>query len=92
MFNQLDTFSVSHATYVNKEGDFGDKLVMPMAKDLCLNHWWIQHGGEFPWLQTVGMKVLAIIYAVGVCERYWSAYDFVYSEKRNRLTLERENL
>ena len=47
--------------------------------------WWAAHGGEFPELQKVAVRVSAMISGAGACERSWSAYDFVHSKKRNRL-------
>ena len=36
MFSQSDTLCILPAAYDNKEGDFDDKLVMPIAKDTSL--------------------------------------------------------
>ena len=62
---------------------------MELAADMPSYQWWIQRGGEIPELQKVAVKVLSMISGAGACERSWSAYDFVHSEKRNRLTPER---
>lgn len=76
---------LGHAAYVGKEGDFGDPLVLGLAKDMPSYQWWVSNGGEFPELQQVAVRVLAMVSGAGACERNWSAYDFVHSKKRNRL-------
>ena len=79
------TAMLGHAAYVGKEGDFGDPMVIDLAKDMPSYQWWVMHGGEFPELQKVAVRVLAMVSSAGACERNWSAYDFVHSKKRNRL-------
>ncbi|CAL8465691.1 g5227 [Coccomyxa elongata] len=76
---------LGHAVYVGKEGDFGDPLVIDLAKDMPSYQWWVSNGGEFSELQKVAVRVLAMVSGAGACGRNWSAYDFVHSKKRNRL-------
>jgi hypothetical protein len=76
---------LGHAACVGKEGDFGDSMVIDLAKDMPSYQWWVMHGGEFPELQKVAVRVLAMVSSAGACERNWSAYDFVHPKKRHYL-------
>ena len=78
-----------HAAYVNHEGDFGDPLVLAMKEEMAGYQWWQQAGGECRELQTVAVRVLAMVSSAGACERVWSTFDFVHSKKRNRLDPDR---
>ena len=81
---------LGHAAYVGKEGgNFGDPLVIEMKEDIASYQWWQNYGGEASELQTVAVRVLAMVSSAGACERVWSAYDFVHSKKRNRLDPDR---
>ena len=76
---------LGHAAYVGKEGDFGDPMVIDLKDEMASYQWWVMHGGVYPELQKVAVRVSAMISGAGACERNWSAYDFVHSKKRNRL-------
>ena len=80
---------LGHAAYVGKERDFGDPLVRAMRDGMPPYQWWVMHGGEYPELQQVAVRILAMVSSAGACERIWSAYDFVHSKKRNRLDPDR---
>ena len=87
--DQAKAAMLGHAAYRGKEGDFGDPMVLDLAQDMPSYQWWVMNGGEYPELQKVAVRVLAMVSGAGACERNWSAYDFVHSKKRNRLTPER---
>ena len=78
-----------HAAFVGKEGDFGDLMVRAMRDGMPAHQWWVMHGGEYPELQKVAIRVTAMVSSAGACERVWSAFDFVHSKKRNRLDPDR---
>ncbi|GBG69843.1 hypothetical protein CBR_g4673 [Chara braunii] len=48
--------------------------------------WWYLHGGDFPRLQEVGIKVLAMWSTASPCERNWATYDSIHTKRRNRLS------
>ena len=80
---------LGHAAFVGKEGDFGKPMVRDLRREMPAYQWWVMHGGEYPELQKVAVRVLAMVSGAGARERIWSAYDFVHSKKRNRLDPER---
>lgn len=80
-----------HVAYRNKERDFGKGLVMSVAQEMHAYQWWAEHGGDWLDLQTVPVKVLAMVSGAGACERNWSANNFIHSKKRNSVTTERAN-
>ncbi|GBG79534.1 hypothetical protein CBR_g29681 [Chara braunii] len=48
--------------------------------------WWYLHGSDFPRLQEVAIKVLAMWSTVSPCDRNWTTHDFIYAKRRNRLS------
>ena len=80
---------LGHAAFVGKEGDFGDPMDRAMRDGMPAHQWWVMHGGEYPELQKVAIRVTAMVSSAGACERIWSAFDFVHSKKRNRLDTDR---
>lgn len=63
--------------------------VRAQAKKLPAWEWWDAFGGFFPALQWCARRLCAQGCAACACERNWSAYEFIHSEKRNRLAPER---
>jgi hAT family C-terminal dimerisation region len=50
------------------------------------HEWWYAHGRKWPNLKLIAMRILAQCPSSSPSERNWSAYDFVHSKIRNRLT------
>ena len=48
-------------------------------------------GYSVPFLAEIAKKITCLISSAGACERVWSAYRFIHSTKRNKLTAERAN-
>ncbi|GBG72250.1 hypothetical protein CBR_g11180 [Chara braunii] len=48
--------------------------------------WWYLHGGDFPRLQEVAIKVLSMWSTASPCERNWATHDFIHTKRRNRLS------
>ena len=48
-------------------------------------------GHETPELAKLAQRVTSMTFSAGACERNWSAYDFIHSKKRNKLTPQRAN-
>lgn len=46
-------------------------------------------GDELPTLQRLAVRLTAAVSSAGASERSWSAYGFIHSRKRNKLTKER---
>ena len=51
--------------------------------------WWSTYGDEMPELQRLAMDILSLVGGACSCERSWSAFDFIHSKKRNRLSAEK---
>jgi len=64
------------------------------ARDSCVLNmklmsswsWWAKYGGNSPELQKVAMDILSLVVGACSCERKWSAFDFIHSKKRNKLS------
>ena len=55
------------------------------ANGLEPHEWWKVFGGSMQSLGNIAMRLLSQVPPASACERNWSAYKFVYSEKSNRL-------
>jgi hAT family C-terminal dimerisation region len=71
--------------YINKLGDFADRVAIKEAKHSIGWQWWYQYGTSAPKLRGLAMKILSQVTSSSSCERNWSTYDFIHSKKRNRL-------
>ena len=68
-----------------------------IAREACVRNmsqmsswkWWAKYGGSIPELQRFAMDVLSLVAGACSCERNWSAFDFVHSKKRNKLSAEK---
>ena len=59
------------------------------AKAMPSASWFGLYGVETPELALVAVKVLSQVASSCSCERNWSAYDFIHSKCRNKLTSSR---
>ncbi|KAH7366153.1 hypothetical protein KP509_18G065400 [Ceratopteris richardii] len=64
-----------------------NKEVMANFKNTCP----LLLPGEAVELQHIAMRVLSVVASSGSCERNWSAYDFLHSKQKNRLSVSRAN-
>jgi len=48
--------------------------------------WWLVHGVHALTLQKIALKLLGQPCSSSCCERNWSAYSFIHSIKRNKMT------
>ena len=78
-----------HTRFLEKQGLFGLPEVRLLASKVPAHEWWRHNGGETPTLQRAAKRILAQISSNSICERTWSAYDFIHSKRRNRLTAKR---
>lgn len=62
------------------------------AESEAPHEWWFAHGRKWPNLKLIAMRVLAQCPSSSPSERNWSAYDFVHSKVRNRLTQQRAEM
>ena len=69
-----------------RKGRFGrDSCVLNMQK-MSGWSWWAKYGGSVPELQRVAMDILSLVAGACSCERNWSAFEFIHSKKRNKLS------
>ena len=72
--------------YRRRQGRFArDSCVLNM-KLMSGWSWWAKYGGKSPELQKVAMDILSLVAGACSCERNWSAFDFIHSKKRNKLS------
>jgi hAT family C-terminal dimerisation region len=78
-----------HASYMSGLGVWGPEITQQAASTMAGHAWWLKFGTSSKELSYVAQRVLAQVSSACACERNWSAYDFVHSERRNRLVPER---
>ena len=70
----------------NKDGAAWNRgILMSCAADMSAYQWWQQFGGHAPELQWVAVRLLSQVSSACACERNWSTFDFIHSERRNQL-------
>ena len=72
--------------YRTREGRLGRKACVMNMHLMSGWSWWAKYGGHCPELQAVAMDVLSLVCGACSCERNWSAFDFIHSKKRNKLS------
>jgi hypothetical protein len=72
--------------YKNNEGLIGRAPARNAAKSMPAWAWWVQFGAGMPELQAFAVEELAQPASASSCERNWSAFEFIHSKKRNRLS------
>ena len=81
------------SNYTLSIGPFGSMRAIRGRETFSSLEWWNMHGGAIPLLQTLALRVLSQVVNTSFAVRCWSAYSFIHSVKRNRLSLDRaENL
>ena len=75
--------------YRNREGRFARSACVQNMELMSSWSWWAKYGGSIPELQQFAMDVLSLVAGACSCERNWSAYDFIHSKKRNKLSAEK---
>ncbi|PRQ22552.1 putative transcription factor/ chromatin remodeling BED-type(Zn) family [Rosa chinensis] len=81
--------------YLKKDDGFGRGL----AKAGCAQNddtynpvlWWNIYGNLVPRLQSMAKRILSLTTSSSGCERNWSAFEEIYTKKRNRLDTTRLN-
>jgi formate dehydrogenase maturation protein FdhE len=66
-----------------------DELVLEVAHQMPAHRWWATQLllPQYAQLRKVAIKVLAQVTSASACERNWSAFEYVYSKRRNRLSV-----
>jgi hypothetical protein len=71
------------------DGLFANPAAFLVAKEMPAHKWWSSYGSETPELQTFAIKVLSQVTVASACKRNWITFEFIYSEKGNKLTSKR---
>lgn len=72
------------AKYQQREGRFGDPVVMKAAKDMAPAAWWAMYGKHVPRLASAARRVLAQTVSASAAERNWSVYGKIMTPARSR--------
>ncbi|XP_030934976.1 uncharacterized protein LOC115960295 [Quercus lobata] len=86
-----DKISSQLDEYKKSIGDFGTSLAIRQRERLNPVSWWEQFGLGAPDLQSFAIRVLSQCCSATSCERNWSTFEYVHSNKRNRLKHKRVN-
>ncbi|CAL2270771.1 unnamed protein product [Prunus armeniaca] len=81
--------NVEYASFSMCLDDFGAIDAMNDRFHMEPMVWWIVHGSSTPNLQSIALKLLGKPCSSSCCERNWSAYSFIHSLRRNKLTPQR---
>lgn len=71
------------------EGMFSDPAAVVLARESHAHVWWESYGQDSPQLQFLATKILSQVTVVSSCDRNWSAFEFIYSKRRNILSVEK---
>eukprot|EP00253_Pinus_taeda_P004357 PITA_04357 len=72
-------------------GTFGFNMAIKNRSTKMPDAWWTSYGGRVPHLQKLAIRVLSQTCSSSGCERNWSVFDKIHSNKRNRLESKRLN-
>ncbi|PNY14079.1 hypothetical protein L195_g010751, partial [Trifolium pratense] len=73
------------AKYRMGEDHFGRSAAVRQREKIAAAEWWKRYGANTPNLQLLAIKILSLTCSSSRCERNWSAFEHIYSKKRNRL-------
>jgi hypothetical protein len=71
--------------FISKKGMYALPSVKQDAYSMDAIDWWETYGSETPELAAIAIKILSQPISSSSAERIWSTYDFIHSEKRNKL-------
>ncbi|XP_061347945.1 uncharacterized protein LOC133293390 [Gastrolobium bilobum] len=77
--------------FKNAELDFGRPSATRERNTVMPDQWWESYGCGAPNLQKLAIRVLSQTCSASGCERNWSAFEHIHSNKRNRLEHQKLN-
>nr|GFA81777.1 hAT dimerization domain, ribonuclease H-like domain protein [Tanacetum cinerariifolium] len=92
LFPNNDEHSIvldEYAMFSMKSGFFSDLTSISMMGTMEPKSWWVNFGAQTPFLQTLAFRLLGQPSSSFCAERNWSAYTFIHSLRRNKLTTSR---
>ncbi|XP_057763547.1 uncharacterized protein LOC130983969 [Arachis stenosperma] len=72
-------------------GLFGNETAKSSRKTMLPAKWWDFYGDSCPELKKFAIRVLSLTCSSSGCERNWSAFEMVYTKRRNRLHQKKMN-
>ena len=72
--------------YRTRQGRFARPACVANMQLMSSWSWWAKYGGHCPELQAVAMEILSLVCGACSCERSWSAFSFIHTKKRNKLS------
>ncbi|GLU12625.1 hypothetical protein SLE2022_401740 [Rubroshorea leprosula] len=70
---------------------FGIPTIVSSRDQKAPDEWWDSYGDETPELKKFAIRILSLTCNSSRCERNWSAFERVYTKKRNRLQQKKMN-
>ncbi|KAG4399713.1 hypothetical protein AAZX31_08G274000 [Glycine max] len=77
--------------FKNAELDFGRLVATRERNTVMPDEWWESYGCGTPNLQKLAILVLSQTCSASSCERNWSIFEHIHSNKRNRLEHQKLN-
>ncbi|XP_061375040.1 uncharacterized protein LOC133317217 [Gastrolobium bilobum] len=77
--------------FKNAELDLGRPSAKHERNTVMPDQWWESYGCGAPNLQKLAIRVLSQTCSASSCERNWSAFEHIHSNKRNRLEHQKLN-
>ncbi|XP_061352433.1 uncharacterized protein LOC133297305 [Gastrolobium bilobum] len=78
-----------YVDFASMSGGFRDYDAMQNRYSMKPKAWWVLHGACSPMLQKIALQLVAQPSSSSCAEHNWSTYSFVYSVRRNKMTLKR---
>jgi hypothetical protein len=86
LFQQYTDFVISARSEKANNSFRYDMLVKKVKTPI---QYWLADGGEWPYLQSIALKLFSLATSTASCERSFSNQGFIHSKLRNSLTSER---
>ncbi|XP_019430195.1 PREDICTED: uncharacterized protein LOC109337636, partial [Lupinus angustifolius] len=87
----LDKLTSEMRIYKNAELDFGRPAAIRERSKVMPDQWWETYGCRAPNLQKLAVRVLSQTCSASGCERNWSVFEHIHTNKRNRLEHQKLN-
>ncbi|XP_019418493.1 PREDICTED: uncharacterized protein LOC109329267 [Lupinus angustifolius] len=87
----LDKLTSEMRIYKDVELDLGRAAAIRERSKVMTDQWWETYGCRTPNLQRLTVRVLSQTCSASGCERNWSVFEHIHSNKRNRLEHQKLN-
>ncbi|KAF1895993.1 hypothetical protein Lal_00046749 [Lupinus albus] len=87
----LDKLTSEMRIYKDVEFDFGRPAAIRERSKVMPDQWWETYGCRTPNLQKLAVRFLSQTCSASGCERNWSVFEHIHTNKRNRLEHQKLN-